>query len=139
VFRMSVADQIKADEGWCPTIYKDSLGIWTLGYGFNVDPEHGGGIPQVVADFWVDFVIQRNRESFRRQWPAFDDQPFDVQDALTEMSYQLGVTGVLEFKEMLAALKLGDRETAAREALDSKWAMQTPDRAKRTAALIRGS
>jgi lysozyme len=48
------------------------------------------------------------------------------------------VAGVLKFKGMLEALKAGKREFAANEALDSLWARQTPERARRVAAQIRG-
>jgi lysozyme len=54
------------------------------------------------------------------------------------MAYQLGPSGVVAFKKMLAALEAGDRIAAAEAALDSKWATQTPNRAQRVAALIRG-
>lgn len=74
----------------------------------------------------------------QRLWPAFNDQPAEVQRALGSMAYQLGPAGVMKFKRMLAALAAGDRETAADEALDSTWSRQTPARARRIAALIRG-
>ena len=54
------------------------------------------------------------------------------------MAYQLGVNGVGNFSKMLNALESGDRETAAIEALDSKWATQTPERAERVANMIGG-
>ena len=39
---------------------------------------------------------------------------------------------------MMAALKAGDWLLAALEANDSKWAKQTPNRAKRVTDLMRG-
>jgi lysozyme len=54
------------------------------------------------------------------------------------MAYQMGVSGVLKFADMLAALERGERAAAATHALQSIWATQTPKRAKRIAALIRG-
>lgn len=136
---MSVADTIKADEGFRPTIYKDSRDIWTLGYGFNVDPDHGGNIPLVVADFWVDFEVNSRREALARSWAPFAKQPDEVQDALVSMAYQIGLDGLLKFGKMLEALTTGDRQLAATEALDSLWAKQTPQRAERIASQIRGS
>jgi len=65
-------------------------------------------------------------------------QPPDVRRALLNMAYQLGVSGLLNFSKMLTALQAGDREEAAREALDSLWAKQTPNRARRVALLLRG-
>jgi lysozyme len=131
------ADLIR-DEGWRPHVYEDSLGFFTIGYGFLVDKRRGGGLPQHVADYWLDEVIRHVIEELRRRWPDLDQQPEPVQRALVNMAYQLGVPGLLKFRRMLAALRRGDRETAAREALDSRWSVQTPNRAARVAALIRG-
>jgi lysozyme len=131
------ADLIR-DEGWRPHVYEDSLGFFTIGYGFLVDKRRGGGLPQHVADYWLDEVIRHVIEELRRRWPDLDQQPEPVQRALVNMAYQLGVPGLLKFRRMLAALRRGDREAAAVEALDSRWSVQTPNRAARVAALIRG-
>ena len=70
----------------------------------------------------------------------WDQLPTDIRVALSNMAYQLGASGVMRFRKMVAAFKAGDFAEAAREALDSKWAKQdTPNRAKRVAALIAGA
>lgn len=135
---MTTVDRIKIEEGWRSTVYKDTRDVWTLGYGFNVDPDHGGEIPREVADFWIGFKVQKLETDLANAWPPFLSQPSDVQGALVEMSYQLGVSGLLKFKLMLGALERGDRETAAECARDSEWHKQTPARAERVAGLIRG-
>ena len=53
------------------------------------------------------------------------------------MAYQIGVNGLLKFKKMISAIEFGDWEEAERQALDSKWAKQTPARAHRHAKVIR--
>jgi lysozyme len=134
----NLLDQIKQDEGWREHVYQDHLGYDTIGYGFLVDERRGGGMPREVGEFWLRFIIGRLTEELPRRWPAWRDQPEGVQDALLNMAYQLGVTGLLGFAKMLAALEAGDRQKAADEALDSRWASQTPNRARRVAAMIRG-
>lgn len=57
--------------------------------------------------------------------------------ALLDMGFQLGVNGLLQFKNMLSALKTKDYLTAYEECLKSNYAKQTPKRAKRIAHLIR--
>jgi lysozyme len=47
------------------------------------------------------------------------------------LAYQLGLTGVSQFQKMWMALSNGDFGLAAKEMLNSKWAKQTPNRAKR--------
>ena len=49
------------------------------------------------------------------------------------MIFNLGLTKLLNFKKFLGAMELGDYETAGKEMLDSRWAKQTPNRAKRMA------
>ena len=53
--------------------------------------------------------------------------------ALCNMCFNLGLPRLLKFERMLGALKRGDFEAAASEALDSRWARQVGDRAKRIA------
>ena len=52
-------------------------------------------------------------------------------DILFNMTYQLGARGFVNFKKMIKALEKQDYKTAAKEGLDSLWAKQTPNRAKR--------
>ena len=51
--------------------------------------------------------------------------------------YQLGYDGGMKFEKMWKALEQNDYQTAAKEALDSNWAKQTPERANRFAEFLR--
>ena len=75
----------------------------------------------------------------RHPWIAADRRlPDDVQLALAQMAYQLGVADLLEFRDTLGALKEGRYAAAYIHALDSKWfALDTPDRALLVAASYR--
>lgn len=70
--------------------------------------------------------------------PIFRSLDSDRQIILYSMVFQLGLFGVLGFKKMLAALKDHKYVDAGKEALNSKWARQTPNRAKRHARVIAG-
>ena len=83
-------------------------------------------------------LVEVSWKEFTRRQPWVLDEDEDVQRALANMVYQLGVQGVCNFRLMLEALEDGDRVEAADEALDSRWAEQTPKRAWRVANLIRG-
>jgi lysozyme len=110
----------------------------TIGYGFLIDRKKGGGLPKPVAEFWLDYLVNERVDHMRKRWPPFDKQHPIVQNALLNMSYQMGVGGVLNFKKMILALERGDRAEAKVQALDSEWARQTPQRAQRVAAAIGG-
>jgi lysozyme len=133
-----VLAELREEEGWSAFPYPDHLGYETIGYGFLIDKRKGGGLPRPVAEFWLQYALNERVEAFRKLWPAFDNQPADVKNALRLMVYQLGPEGLFSFRRMLAALEARDRVTAAEEALESTWAEQTPERARRVAMQIRG-
>jgi lysozyme len=133
-----VLAELREEEGWSAFPYPDHLGYETIGYGFLIDKRKGGGLPRPVAEFWLQYALNERVEAFRKLWPAFDNQPADVKNALRLMVYQLGPAGLFSFRRMLAALEARDRVTAAEEALESTWAEQTPERARRVAMQIRG-
>lgn len=133
-----LCEHLKAEEGFVPHAYKDHLGWLTLGYGFLIDERKGGKIPEAIAEQWLHHEAAHKWWAIAGKHPWLLDQPEEVQVAIGSMCYQMGVAGVLKFGRMLNALKDGDRKAAADYALQSKWAKQTPARAKRVTDLIRG-
>lgn len=57
--------------------------------------------------------------------------------ALANMAFNLGIPRLLEFQNTLQALKDGRWDDAAVEALNSRWAKEVGDRAKRIAEVFR--
>ena len=47
------------------------------------------------------------------------------------MAFQMGIAGLMGFRNTLATIERGDYQRAGDEMLMSKWATQTPNRAKR--------
>lgn len=134
-----IAHDLKHDEGWRESVYQDHLGYWTIGFGFMVDPRRQGRIPGAVAEYWLDYEIDRIMSRLSKALPWFDDAPEGVQRALTNMGYQLGVSGLLRFRKTLGLLEACQYQEAADEALRSRWAEQTPNRARRVAEWIRNA
>ena len=59
-------------------------------------------------------------------------------EALTEMVFQMGVSGTKGFPGMLKALQMKDYNKAYQEALDSKWAREdSPQRAREVASRLK--
>ena len=127
-------DSFKHHEGFVEHVYDDSLGIPTIGYGFAIKD-------LVLEEDLCDEILLRKLrilgKSVMGKFPFFDSLPSDCKTVLMEMCYQLGVTGVSKFKKALKAMEDGDWEKAADEMLDSKWAKQTPNRAKEMSNIIR--
>lgn len=141
---MSFVKVIAFEEGFRAKPYKDSLGYPTIGYGIKLASKDANidhfdcEIPEPVARLWLESHALKE-EAKLCQYAWFIDQRKDVQDILISMSYQMGLSGILGFVNMIGALSVGDMETAASEALDSKWArIDSPNRAQRHARVIRG-
>ena len=64
--------------------------------------------------------------------------PKTIQNVVIEMCYQLGVTGFSKFVKTITYLKDKDFKSASVEMLDSKWAKQTPNRAKEMSEIVGG-
>jgi len=124
---MSLIESIKKHEGYVGIVYKDSLGIDTIGYGFAIkDLELDEDICEIILERKLRELETRVNLKFK--W--FIYMPQEIKDVVMEMCYQLGVGGVSKFKKTIAYLQNKQWEEASVEMLDSRWAKQTPNRAK---------
>jgi len=125
--KMSLIESIKKHEGYVGVVYKDSLGIDTIGYGFAIkDLELDADVCDIILERKIKNLQDRVKNKF--SWYIY--MPPEIQDVLMEMCYQLGVTGVSKFKKTVAYLQNKEFKNASIEMLDSRWAKQTPNRAK---------
>jgi len=130
--------QLKADEGVKPCVYKDSLGYATIGVGRLVDDrKSGAGLRPIEIDFLLQNDIDDRIEQLTRRLPWFQNLDDARRGALLNMAFQLGVDGLLGFKNTLKMVEDGRYSEAADNMLLSKWAQQTPARAKRMAEQMR--
>ena len=126
-------EHLKLEEGFSPTVYSDTTDHLTIGYGWNLDNRP---MTEREASFVLEDQVTEINQRVCRELRFYWELPEPVKLAVVAMAFQLGLNGLLGFKKMLHALQCEDWERASREALDSKWAKQTPARAKRVAALI---
>ncbi len=131
--RIALQKEIDRDEGNVPYAYQDHLGYWTIGRGYLIDQAKGGNLPDKVNDFWLGCILEEREKQLDQYIPWWRSLSDPRQRALLNMSYQLGVSGLLKFSRMLGCLQTGDWSGAYKNALDSNWAQQTPARAKRVA------
>jgi GH24 family phage-related lysozyme (muramidase) len=136
----TVKERIKKHEGYRNTVYLDSLGKATIGYGHLI----------TKADNFIE-----GKEYSKEELDALFDKDFDTaydqamtligsfnicEDAvgvIIEMVFQLGIGGVGKFKMMLEALKESDYAKAADHMLASNWYKQTPKRCEELSKILR--
>ena len=135
--RFKLAKALKQDEGFMPHAYKDSLGYTTIGYGRLIDKQLGGGITEDEADFLLENDIMRVEDALDKEFPWWRKCPENVQRAMANMCFNLGIKKFKGFKNTLALLKAGNYQAAADNAMQSLWAKQVGDRAKRVTDLMR--
>jgi len=117
--------------------YKDHLGYYTIGYGRLIDKRKGGGITHDEAQYLLNNDITTRVESLQAKLPWFDGLSDVRKGVLLNMSFQLGITGLMGFGRTLEMVKMGDYVNAADNMLKSKWAQQTPGRANELANQMR--
>jgi lysozyme len=135
----TIKDRIKRHEGYRDTVYTDSLGYNTIGYGhFIVEDGFLPGIQysklELEKVFEKDFAIAVQGANKLVSEYDLDNDAFGV---VIEMCFQLGLPRVSKFKFFLAALKIQDYEKAAEEMLLSKWHEQTPVRCQELTNIMR--
>jgi lysozyme len=134
--RARLAAQLNIDEGRRNRMYLDNAKPprWTIGVGFNLSDR---SIPDSIIDALLSWCIDTVERELDTALPWWRDMNDARQNALANMAFQLGTNKLLKFKKTLDLLKVGRWDAAANEALDSDWARQCPNRAKRVTDMIR--
>lgn len=135
--RENIIRSLRGEEGEVLHEYKDHLGYSTIGVGRLIDKRKGGGITEEESAYLLNNDVTKIVEQLDKRlswWTKLDDARKGV---LVNMAFQMGVDGLLGFKNTLKMIESGQYEAAARGMLQSKWALQTPSRAKRMAEQMR--
>lgn len=123
-----VAEQLLVDEGLRLKPYRCTAGKLTIGVGRNLEDK---GISAAEALGLLDNDIDEFWKDLTSSLPWVITAPEAVQEVLLNMAFNLGVPGLLKFKETLRLLQSGGYSLAAQAMLDSKWAKQVGPRAER--------
>lgn len=132
---MEVFKIIERDEGFRAFPYRDTEGKLTIGYGWNLEAvPMPRDLAETMARRMIAEIFRDLEVRFAPWWERIGEAR---QKALICMAYQMGIGGLLSFKKMLKALSRQHYERAYVEALQSKWAKQTPERAHRYAMVLK--
>jgi lysozyme len=153
--RVKLKNQLTRHEGKKNKVYKDSLGILTIGVGFNLERSDakkriaalGLDIQKVkdgtqeLSDDQIlkllDGDINIAIDNCKSVFPKFSDLSDVRQRVLADMMFNLGKSRFEGFKKMIANIQAGDFGKAADEMKSSKWHQQVGDRGKRLEAMMR--
>jgi GH24 family phage-related lysozyme (muramidase) len=142
----NLRDRVKSHEGCVLEPYDDSLGKLTVGIGHLVQAHErkrfqlGVKITQEEADELFDIDLNRAAagadELIIKNIGDHDDLPQVIQEVLVEMVFQLGKTGVKQFRNMWTSLKEKDWPMAAMHMKDSRWRKQTKKRCEHLSKMV---
>ena len=123
-------------EGRIPHAYQDSLGYWTIGVGHLIDKRKGGKLPEPIIDALLDHDIRSHCAPLYDALPWLSRLDETRQAVLCDMAFNLGVAGLLKWKNTLAMVERGDYAAAARAMRNSLWARQVKTRAVRLSRMM---
>ena len=144
-------EKLIAHEGLRLQVYKDSLGIATIGIGRNLEdrgitPEelewmdipnmdtiYQYGISEADAMYLAQNDVQIVEEELLRSHPCVENLDAVRQLVLVDMAFNMGVPRLGKFKKMWAAIHKNNFDEAAKEMLDSRWANQVKSRSTKLA------
>jgi lysozyme len=133
-------ERIKRHEGLNYRIYQCSSGDDTIGHGFNLTANKG--VPEDAAKMWgygfihnkngisdiqVEYLLTYSLEKTHRQLISiFGDDEFEtmfypLQVILMDMTFNMGIKGLLTFKKMMAAIYEKKINIVCLEIRDSKY------------------
>lgn len=123
---------IKLNEGCKLEVYTCPAGYKTFGYGTNLeslDDEDIKKYNNLIADAslkelaleWLEREIINCKQALNTQKWFTDDLSCFQQAIILDLAYNIGVAGVLKFKNMIAAIKQRNYGIACEEMLDSRY------------------
>lgn len=122
--------QLKRHEGLRLKPYLCTAGKQSIGYGRNLEAK---GITKGEAEYMLSVDIGDVMLELKNRLPIYQSLDSTRQAVLVNMGFNLGINGLLRFKNMVKALEAKDYAKAAAEMLNSNWAKQVGSRAQELA------
>jgi lysozyme len=113
------------NEGLVCNLYKCTADKLTIGVGRNIEVN---GISEDEALYLLNNDIKRVTNNLDKMWPIWRTFPKRAQYVCVDMSFQMGITGFMNFRKTRALMEMGCWLEASEEILRSKYATQTPNR-----------
>lgn len=128
--------ELRRDEGVEYSPYMDTVGIPTVGVGHNM---RASPLPRdwtsPLTDAQVDQLLAEDLQAvfdgLDSEIPWWRKLNYERQRVIANMAFNLGINGLLGFKNTLAAVEQGRYSAAGSGMAASKWATQVGARADR--------
>lgn len=108
---------LKQDEGLRLKAYQDHLGVWTIGYGTNLQVLE---ISEDLANEWLEKKWHECKLKASAIVGYYDLSPVR-RDVIHSMIYQMGLNGTMKFKNMWGSIRKKHWVVAAHHMRDSQW------------------
>ena len=130
---LKLIKRIKKNEGFSSIPYKDQLGFLTIGYGHLIlsSEKHliknKSSKKKLEKIFIQDFnkAIEGYKKYLKKETSNKKEE-----ELLIEMVFQMGIKGVLNFKNLLINIRKKNKHLVCFEMMNSLWYKQTPKRVK---------
>ena len=125
--------RIKKNEGFSYKPYKDQLGFLTIGYGHLILPNEKKLLEKKIKRTELEKIFQQDFNKALKNFNFFLNTLSTnkkEKELLIEMIFQIGIKGVLKFKNLLQNMSQGNTHLVCFEMMDSLWYKQTPYRVK---------
>lgn len=154
---LSIIDRVTFHEGSRTKVYSDTLGVPTVGVGFNLTrgdapnllKKIGANIEKIksgkseLTDTQVKMLLHYTLTQAKKDCISiiknFETLPNSIKGVLIEMTFALGRSRFLGFKRFIANIESRKFKSAAKELISSKWAKQVGNRAKTLSNIIEGA
>jgi lysozyme len=126
---------LKRHEGVRNKVYMCPAGYETIGVGRNIS-ESGLGLSEDEVEYLLKNDILRCRNELLGEYDWFENLDSVRQEAMIDLSFNLGQTKLRTFVKALGHMADGNYEEAGREFYNSRWAEQVGDRSLEVCQMI---
>ena len=139
--------QLRLHEGERLKPYRCTAGKLTIGVGRNLDDRRltsdemeylfSGGITADQSAYLLNSDIDYHWTKLLNHIPWVEMLDEIRQRVMLDMAFNIGISGLLTFRRTLGHIKAGNYALASSAMLESKWATQVGQRARRLATMMK--
>ena len=130
---LKLIKRIKKNEGFSSIPYKDQLGFLTIGYGHLILSNEKHLIENKTSKDQLEKIFIQDFKNTTKNYKKYLKKKTSnkkEEELLIEMVFQIGVRGVLKFKNLLGNIRKKNKYLVCFEMMNSLWYNQTPKRVK---------